>query len=75
MTQRPEPQGPTTDDALDEILGLVTGLGVLFLPLFLLAVPCLVLLLPLALPAIPLALAAAPVVVFRAVRGRLRGAA
>jgi hypothetical protein len=57
---------------LDEALGLLTGLGVMLMPVLLLAVPCLVLLLPLAVPLIPLAILAAPFLLFRAVRRRLR---
>ena len=59
---------PTAGDMFAEILDLVTGLGVMLMPLLILAIPCFVLLLPLALPAIPLALLAAPFLLIRTVR-------
>ena len=50
---------PTGGEMLEEILGLITGLGVMLMPALLLAIPSMVLLLPLAVPAIPLLLLAA----------------
>jgi hypothetical protein len=65
---------PTGGEMLEEVLELITGLGVLLLPLLLLAIPGMVLLLPLALPAIPLLLLAAiltpPYLLVRALRRR-----
>jgi hypothetical protein len=55
---------------LSELLDLITGLGVMLLPVVILAVPCLILLLPLALLAIPPALLAAPYLLYRALRRR-----
>jgi hypothetical protein len=66
MTSRDD--SPTIPEMLGEVFDLLTGLGVLLLPLIIFAIPCLILLLPLALPAIPLALLAAPYLAFRAVR-------
>jgi hypothetical protein len=59
---------PTGGDMFAEVMDLVTGLGVMLMPLLIMAIPCLILLLPLALPAIPLALLAAPVLLIRSVR-------
>jgi membrane protein implicated in regulation of membrane protease activity len=64
-------ENPTAGEMLEEILDLLAGLGVLLLPISLLAVPGLVLLLPLLLLAIPFALLAAPVVLILALRRRL----
>jgi hypothetical protein len=65
---------PTGGEMLEELLGLVTGLGVLLLPMILLAIPGIVLLLPLALLAIPPAIVAAilapPYLLSRALRRR-----
>ena len=61
---------PTVGEMFAEVFDLLTGLGVLLLPLIILAVPCLILLLPLALLAIPPALLAAPYLLYRAVRRR-----
>jgi hypothetical protein len=61
---------PTNGEMLTEILDLVTGLGILLLPLIIFAIPCLILLLPLALPAIPLAILAAPYLLLRSARSR-----
>jgi hypothetical protein len=51
----------------------LTGLGIVLLPLVILAIPGLVLLLPLAAPAIPLALLLPPYPRIRSVRRRLQG--
>jgi len=61
---------PTVGEMLSEVLDLLTGLGVMLLPVIILAVPCLILLLPLALLAIPPVLLALPYLLFRAVRRR-----
>jgi hypothetical protein len=65
---------PTGGEMLEELLGLMTGLGVLLLPMLLLAVPGMILLVPLLLPAIPLAIVAAllapPYLLVRALRRR-----
>ena len=66
----PRDETPTVGEMLSELLDLVTGLGVLLLPLIILAVPGLILLLPLALLAIPPALLALPYLLYRAVRRR-----
>ena len=66
----PRDETPTVGEMLSELLDLLTGLGVMLLPVIILAVPCLILLLPLALLAIPPALLAAPYLLYRAVRGR-----
>jgi hypothetical protein len=50
---------PTGGEMFEEVLELITGLGVMLLPMLLLAIPSMVLLVPLALPAIPLVLLAA----------------
>jgi hypothetical protein len=65
-------ENPTAGEMLEEILDLLAGLGVLLLPIILLAVPGLVLLLPLVLLAIPFALLAAPVMLIVAIRRRRR---
>jgi hypothetical protein len=70
MSQHDE--NPTAGEMLEEILDLLAGLGVLLLPISLLAVPGLVLLLPLLLLAIPFALLAAPIVLILAIRRRPR---
>jgi hypothetical protein len=69
MSQRDKT--PTAGEMSAEILDLVTGLGILVLPMIILAIPALVLLLPLALLAIPFALLAAPYLAIRSVRRRL----
>jgi hypothetical protein len=74
-TVHDEPNSTSAGEMLAEVLDLVTGLGVLLLPLSILAIPCLVLLLPLAVPLIPLALLAPPYLLIRAARGRLRSEA
>jgi hypothetical protein len=61
---------PTVGEMLAEVLDLLTGLGILLLPVIILAIPCLILLLPLALLAIPPALLAVPFLLLRAVRRR-----
>jgi hypothetical protein len=65
---------PTSGEMLEEVLDLITGLGVLLLPLLLLAIPGMVLLLPLAVLAIPFLLLAAiltpPYLLVRALRRR-----
>jgi hypothetical protein len=58
---------PTAGEMLEELLDLVTGLGIMTMPLLVLAIPCLILLLPLAVLALPLALLAVPLVAMRAV--------
>jgi hypothetical protein len=67
-------QTPTGAEMLEELLDLITGLGILLLPLIILAIPGLVLLLPLAVAAIPLAIIAAimtpPYLIVRALRRR-----
>ena len=66
----PRDETPTVGEMLSELMDLLTGLGVMLLPVIILAVPCLILLLPLALLAIPPALLAAPYLLYRAVRRR-----
>lgn len=66
----PRDENPTVGEMLSELLDLLTGLGVMLLPVMILAVPCLILLLPLALLAIPPALLAVPVLLIRALRRR-----
>jgi len=66
-------ESPTAAEMIGEVFDLLTGLGVLLLPIIILAVPCLILLLPLALLALPLALLAPPILLIRWVRGRRRG--
>ena len=66
----PRDENPTVGEMLSELLDLLTGLGVMLLPVIILAVPCLILLLPLALLAIPPALLAAPYLLYRALRRR-----
>ena len=61
---------PTTGEMFAEVLDLITGLGILLLPLIILAIPCLILLLPLAVPAIPFAILAAPYLAIRSLRRR-----
>ena len=58
---------PTGGEMFAEIFDLLTGLGVLLLPISLLAIPGLVLLLPLALLAIPFAILAAPILLILAI--------
>jgi hypothetical protein len=69
--------GPTAGEMLEEVLDIVTGVGILVLPLIILAVPALVLLLPLLLLALPLAIVPVillpPYLVVRSLR-RLRRA-
>jgi hypothetical protein len=72
---RTRDETPTVGEMLSELLDLVTGFGVIVLPMIILAVPALILLLPLAvlaLPlvvlAIPLAILAAPVLAIRSLR-------
>jgi hypothetical protein len=59
---------PTAGEMFAEVFDLLTGVGVLLLPLMIFAIPGLILLLPLAVPAIQLAILAAPYMAFRAVR-------
>lgn len=70
--------GPTLGEMIEEVVGIATGLGVMLLPLLVLAVPALVLLLPLALLALPLmiggALLVPPYLLLRHVRHRPGGA-
>ena len=66
----PRDDTPTAGEMLEEILDLLTGLGILLLPVLLLAIPGLILLLPLALLAIPFAILAAPILLIRALRRR-----
>jgi hypothetical protein len=65
---------PTGGEMFEEVLELITGLGVMLLPVLLLAIPCMVLLLPLVLLGIPFLLLAAlltpPFLVVRALRHR-----
>ncbi len=66
---------PTATEMLWEVVDLAGGLGVILLPLFILAVPGAILLLPLVVPAIALGLvagvAAAPYLLVRAIRRRV----
>ena len=68
--------GPTAGEMVEEVVNIVTGLGIALLPLFVFAVPGLVLLLPLlvlVLPlAVPAALLAAAYALVRSIRGRPR---
>jgi len=64
--------GPTAGEMLEEVLDLVTGLGILLLPLTIMAIPCLILLLPLAVPLLPLALLAPPFAIARTLVRRVR---
>jgi hypothetical protein len=58
--ERPtEKTEPSVGEMIEEVLNLVTGLGVMLLPVLILAVPALVLLAPLLLLALPLVLAGA----------------
>jgi hypothetical protein len=66
----PRDETPTAGEMLSEVLDLITGLGILLLPLIILAIPGLILLLPLALLALPPALLAVPYLLYRAVRRR-----
>jgi hypothetical protein len=50
---------PTVGEIVEEVIGLVTGLGIMLLPAMILAIPGIVLLLPLALLALPFAAAGA----------------
>ena len=50
---------PSTGEMVEEVMGIVTGLGVMLLPALILAIPGLVLLLPLVLLALPAVLAGA----------------
>jgi hypothetical protein len=50
---------PTVGEIIEEVTGIVTGLGVMLLPVMIFAIPGLVLLLPLVLLALPLVLVAA----------------
>jgi hypothetical protein len=59
---------PTTSEMFEEAFDLLTGLGVMLLPVSILAVPGLILLLPLALLAIPLVILIAPLVLIHSVR-------
>jgi hypothetical protein len=61
---------PTLSEMLGETMDLATGLGVMLMPVLLLAVPCLILLLPLAIPLVPLALLAAPFMLVARLRHR-----
>ena len=69
---RPESDTPTNGEMIEEVLDLVTGFGVMVLPLFIMAVPAAILLLPLAVPIIPLALLVPPFLLVRSVWRRLR---
>jgi membrane protein implicated in regulation of membrane protease activity len=68
----PRDDTPTAGEMLSEILDLITGLGILLLPLIIFAVPALILLIPLALPLIPLAILAAPYLLYRWLRSLRR---
>jgi hypothetical protein len=70
--RRPDSDTPTPLEMVEEVLELVTGLGLILLPLFILAVPGAVLLLPLAVLVIPLGLLVPPYLIGRAVWRRLR---
>jgi hypothetical protein len=63
---------PTVGEIAEEVLGIVTGVGLILLPALPLAIPALVLLLPLALLALPLVLLGAVIapVYFLATRRR-----
>ena len=68
----PRDESPTTGEMFAELFDLLTGLGILVLPLFIFAIPGLVLLLPLALLALPAAVLALPYLLIRALRRRGR---
>lgn len=68
----PRDDTPTAGEMLSEILDLITGLGILLLPLIIFAVPALILLLPLALLGLPLVLLAAPYLLYRWLRSLRR---
>jgi hypothetical protein len=61
---------PTVGEMLSELLDLLTGLGILLLPLIIFAIPGLILLIPLVVLAIPPALLALPFLLYRALRRR-----
>ena len=66
MSSRDETQ--TTGEMFGEAFDLLTGVGVMLLPVSILAVPGLILLLPLALLAIPLVILIAPILLIHSVR-------
>ena len=68
MSQRDKT--PSAGEMLAEVLDLVTGFGILALPMIILALPALILLLPLAVLAIPLAILAAPFLLILSLRRR-----
>jgi hypothetical protein len=68
MSPRHEP--PTAGEMFAEVFDLLTGLGVLLLPLIILAIPSLIFLLPLLILPIPFVILAAPYWLIRAVRRR-----
>ncbi len=61
---------PTSGDMFSEVLDLVTGFGILVLPLIIFAIPGLVLLLPLAVLAIPVAIPVALFLLIHSIRRR-----
>jgi hypothetical protein len=69
-------EGPTAGEMVEEVVNIVTGLGIALLPGLVFAVPGFVLLLPLLLLALPFALAAALLaasyLLVRSIRGRPR---
>ena len=68
---------PTVGEIVEEVTGLVTGLGVMLLPALIFAIPGLVLLLPLVLLALPLVVVGALLapIYLVATRGRRRARA
>jgi hypothetical protein len=66
MSDNRTSDGPALSEMLGELLDLFTGLGILLLPLAIMAIPGLILLLPLAVPLIPLALLVPPFAIARA---------
>jgi len=67
-------EGPTVGEMVEEVVNIVTGLGIALLPLLVFAVPGAVLLVPVLLLALPLAIAAAALaaayLLVRSIRGR-----
>ena len=72
--QHGQADGPTAGEMVEEVVNIVTGLGIALLPTLVFALPGLVLLLPLVLLALPFVIAAAvlapPYLLVRSVRGR-----
>jgi len=66
----PRDDSSSAGEMFYEVLDLLSGVGIVMLPLFPFALPALVLLLPLALLTLPLAILAAPVLAIVALRRR-----